>query len=734
MLGCDTLRADRVDAMRNGEPLMPNVKALAERGALFENCYVPCGRTAPSLVSLLSGTWPHTHGIRDNYVPKTTLNVPLLPHTLADAGYRTLAVSDWCGADFGKFDLGFQVCDLPEDSWNLRHLIRQGPKDLRLFLSLFVRNRFGKRFLPELYYLGGVPSTDLLGRDVRHHLSKLAGAGEPFFLNAFFSTTHPPFASEHPHYTRFADPAYDGPSKFAMARLTDPFEILRTQGEPRKEFDLDQILALYDGCVTRFDDEVGRILDHLESCGLASNTIVVLYSDHGMEFFEHGTWGQGNSVIGEQSARVPLIISDPRIDTTTRVSSIVRSVDVAPTLLDLAGLPVPADMEGTSLATGLRGEELPELAAFNESGIWLTDLPGMPADHLRYPGLMELLDVPDHESATLEIKACYQERVIEAKDRMIRVGRWKLTYQPLHSGARYCLFDLEADPACSVDVADINPEIVANLRSRLLDLDQGHHFMNLGDTIRGGVRWVVAGKVGHEFLHFGLSIVLARLLMPSDFGLLVTVQIFTGVAGFIAGGGMGQALIQSRDIAPRDTHVVFTTQLLVCCTIYTRFFLQYRLLFADWFDEPLYEDLLRVSALTFLIRPFANVPNSLLHREMRYKAKAFINLGVLLSTGITSISLALLGFGVWSLVLGGIAGGLMNVLLATITSGWRPRLALDLTVLKQFANYGVKVSMNDIVVYLRKQSGNFTVSRFIGTEAVGLFNKAASLNDKPRGL
>ena len=91
-------------------------------------------------------------------------------------------------------------------------MIRQGPKDLRLFLSLFVRNRFGKRCLPELYYLGGVPSTDLLGRDVRRHLSGLAGTGQPFLLNAFFSTTHPPFASEYPYYTRFAEPDYDGPS------------------------------------------------------------------------------------------------------------------------------------------------------------------------------------------------------------------------------------------------------------------------------------------------------------------------------------------------------------------------------------------------------------------------------------------------------------------------------------------------------------------------------------------
>ncbi|RLQ20767.1 lipopolysaccharide biosynthesis protein [Seongchinamella sediminis] len=257
--------------------------------------------------------------------------------------------------------------------------------------------------------------------------------------------------------------------------------------------------------------------------------------------------------------------------------------------------------------------------------------------------------------------------------------------------------------------------------------------MNLGDTIRGGVRWVVMGKVANHLLQFVLSIILARLLMPSDFGLLVTVQIFTGVAGFIAGGGMGQAIVQSRDLEPRDTHVVFTAQLIICCIIYAIFFMTSPVI-AVWFSEPLYEDLMRVSALTFLIRPFSNLPHSLLHRDMRYRSQAFIGLGVLFTTGTVSISLALLGLGVWSLALGGIAGGIINAILAILCSGWRPNFVVDLTVLKQYANYGIKVSLNDIVIYLRNQSSNFTVSRFIGTEAVGLFNKASSLNDMPLGL
>ena len=470
MIGSDTLRADRLGALGYRRALTPHIDRLAADGALFANCYVPCARTAPSLISMLTGAWPHTHGIRDNFVDDegTRLKVDALPTLLRKIGYRTAAISDWCGADMGKYSFGFDYTDLPEDQWNLKYLIRQGPKDLRLFVSLFTHNRLGRLLLPELYYLGGVPLTQPLGKRARRLAARLAQSAQPFFLNVFYSTTHPPFASEWPWYTRFADPAYAGESKFAMARLTDPFEIIRRQGAPKEEFDLDQIIDLYDGCVAEFDDEVGRMLAHLETCGLAGNTVVVVYSDHGMEFFEHDTWGQGNSAVGDFSPRIPLLIRDPRRPARGTVDKVVRSIDLAPTLLELAGAPPVASMDGVSLAGCLAADgACPELDAFNETGIWIADIPGLPDTHLRYPGLLELMEVPDRASGTLAIKPEYCKAVLAAKDRMIRRGRWKLVYQPLDSGHVLRLFDLQADPACQHDVSERHPQVRADLWARL---------------------------------------------------------------------------------------------------------------------------------------------------------------------------------------------------------------------------------------------------------------------------
>lgn len=461
MIGSDTLRADRLGHAGYRRALTPNLDRLAEQGALLTHCYVPCARTAPSLVSLFTGTWPHSHGVRDNFVgdAESTLSQATLPGLLTEAGYQTAAVGDWAASDLSKFNLGFEVIDVPDDQWNLKFLMRQGPKDIRLFLSIFLGNRIGKFFLEEIYYLGGVPLTRHLGLRARQLLEQLGSDERPFFLNVFMASTHPPFASEFPYYTMYADPAYCGPSKFAMSKLTEPFEIIRRQGEPREEFDLEQILDLYDGCVTSFDDELGKILGYLEASGLTRDTLVVVYSDHGMEFFEHDTWGQGNSAIGDFSARIPVVLSGPSLLAATRLEGVTRSVDLAPTLLELLGLPPAATMEGVSLASALKGAAMPELPAFYETGIWLTTLPGAPDGHLSYPGILELLDVPDLATGTLAIKKIYQERVLDAKDRMVRCGRWKLVYQPLEGGKLLRLYDLESDPDCHQDLSAVRTDV-----------------------------------------------------------------------------------------------------------------------------------------------------------------------------------------------------------------------------------------------------------------------------------
>ena len=254
--------------------------------------------------------------------------------------------------------------------------------------------------------------------------------------------------------------------------------------------------------------------------------------------------------------------------------------------------------------------------------------------------------------------------------------------------------------------------------------------MQLGTSIRNGTLWIFAGNIVSRVLEFVFGIILARLLLPSDFGLLVAAQVFTGVAGFIAGGGMGQALIQSKEVTSKDFQVVFTLQLAICSLIYCFFFFAAPWI-AAWFDNPIYINLLRISALNFLIRPFIYISSSKLSRDMRFKSITIIGLISFIITSSFTITFALHHFGVWSMVYSGLIGSVFSAICLIFYSRCYPRIAYDKSIAKKLGTYGIKFSINDIIEYLRSQTPNFLMGKFLGPSAVGLFNKADSLSAYP---
>lgn len=471
MIGCDTLRVDRLGISGHHRPTSPYIDQLCQNSTFFNHCLVPLARTAPSLASLFTGLWPHQHGIRTNFTAEIPeqLQQQSFPTLLNQHGYTTAALSDWCGSDLKKFGFGFKDIEAPDDQWNLKYYLRQGPMQLRLFLSLFTNNFIGQRLLPEIYYQAGNPLETSLGTRACQKIARLAESGQPFLLNVFMAGTHAPFGSEYPHYLDFADPAYSGESKFVMTTFADPNDIILLQEKTQDSFDLEQIQKLYDGCIRKFDTEVQKIAEYLKTLQIADNTLIIIYSDHGMEFFENQSWGQGNTILGnDYGGKIPLIVHDPRNPKGQIVHQPVRSIDLAPTLLDLCGLNAQSQMAGISLKPHLTGPTpQTELTAYQETGIWLGHIKGLHPDHLRYPTLLDLLEIPDKKTGTLAIKPEYRHIINQAKDRMLRKGRWKLVHQPLNNRNLIQLFDMEADPACTNDLAFEHPKIVEELRQEL---------------------------------------------------------------------------------------------------------------------------------------------------------------------------------------------------------------------------------------------------------------------------
>jgi hypothetical protein len=171
------------------------------------------------------------------------------------------------------------------------------------------------------------------------------------------------------------------------------------------------------------------------------------------------------------SSRIPVILVDPRRAGGKRVEDVTRAVDIAPTILESLGFPVPAGMDGVSLKDCIDGRSIiKELIAFQETGIWFTRIPGLSDGHLHYPDLPQLLEVPDKTLGTLAIKHEYRDRTIRARDRAARSAHWKLTYMPMASGeAQLALFDILHDPACRQDVLASHPQVAAELQRALCE-------------------------------------------------------------------------------------------------------------------------------------------------------------------------------------------------------------------------------------------------------------------------
>jgi arylsulfatase A-like enzyme len=456
ILAADSLRDDRLEPR-----VAPNLSRLAARGARFERAYVSIPRTFPSWVTILSGRHSHHHGIRSMFPTweERAHDFDALPARLAAAGYTTGVVSDYAGDIFGRIELGFARVDTP--SFDFRQLIRQRALERETPLLPLLHSHLGRRLFPVMRELNDAADPMLLADDVASALHAMKD--KPFFLTVFFSTAHFPYAAPAPFYAKYTDPAYRGRFKYHK-----PVGLAGDDAPPDAA-DIAQIQALYDGSVSAVDAAAGRVLAALEREGLAENTIVVVTSDHGETLYDHGHGqGHGDHLFGDEGTHVPLVVYDPRggAKPGVREKGIVRDVDLAPTLYDLAGVQKPADLDGRSRAPARAGAAVEPRFAYAESELWFTEeIPGLAPDmRLPYPGIMALTELDSRHNAEIVQRRDLLAVTRLARHRMIRDERWKLVYVPTRKGVKYMLFD-GADE--THDVASANAGEVNRLRAEL---------------------------------------------------------------------------------------------------------------------------------------------------------------------------------------------------------------------------------------------------------------------------
>jgi arylsulfatase A-like enzyme len=457
ILAADSLRADRIDPR-----VAPRLARLAREGVSFDRAYVSLPRTFPSWVTMLTGRHPHHHGIRSMF-PRwedRAKDFDALPERFARDGYFTAVVSDFAGDIFDRIGLGWTETHVP--TFDFRQLIRQRALERETPLLPYLTSRLGRAVFPVLRELNDAADPRMLTKDSLATLGK--ARGKPFFVTVFFSTAHFPYAAPAPYYTRFTRPEYRGRYKYDKP-------VGLEHDAPADKEDIEQVRALYDGAVAGIDDGVKEILDALERSGQAKNTIVVILADHGETLYDNGHGeGHGDHLFGDEGTHVPFIIYDPRGGRNAHhVPGVVRDVDLAPTLYELAGVSRPAELDGMSLVPALEGAALSPRLAFAETGLWFTEeVSGVPsALRLPYPGVAGMTEVDADHGDEVVLSREMRPLAIVAKHRMVRDDRWKLIYVPTRGGVRYFLYDTVTDPGETHDVASDHPGEVSRLKGEL---------------------------------------------------------------------------------------------------------------------------------------------------------------------------------------------------------------------------------------------------------------------------
>ncbi len=458
VLAADSLRADRLVPRT-----APHLSALADEGTRFDRAYVSLPRTFPSWVTILTGRHPHHHGIRSMFPrwEERTRDFDAVPERLERAGWSTGVVSDYAGDIFSRIDLGFGAVRVPE--FDFRQLVRQRALERETPLLPVLDSRLGRVAFPVLREMNDAADPSLLAANAVGTMRSLEATGRPFFLVVFFSTAHFPYAAPAPYYRRFTDRAYRGRYKYHK-----PVGLGREA--PPDERDEQQVRALYDGAVLSIDDAAQSILDAVAADGIANDTIVVVTADHGETLFDNGHGqGHGDHLFGDEGTHVPLVVVDPRHRRPGRNASIVRDVDLAPTLYALTGVAPPADLDGRSLVPALSGAPLTPALAYAETELWFTeDIPGLPSElRLPYPGIARLTEVDTQHGDQVVLEREMRALTIMARHRMVRDERWKLIYVPTRTGPRWMLFDTLDDPGEVRDVSAAHPDVTARLQSEL---------------------------------------------------------------------------------------------------------------------------------------------------------------------------------------------------------------------------------------------------------------------------
>lgn len=464
LISIDTLRPDHLGAYGYGRDTSPVLDSLAARGATFANAFAQSSWTLPSHVSLMTSTYASVHQV-DTERRSMPKSIPTLAQSLQAHGYETTGFVSWIylAAKFGfarGFDRYHELIPPPElqDS-SSKHSVRSAGVVDSVLAWANARDGSAARNAESK------DRKDTHRKDA--HRTDSASDGRPFFLFVHFFDPHmdydPPLAD-----ARRFDPTIESTEAGSYDALKPYIAGLSAEVPPIPNAVIRRAIDLYDAEIRYTDRELGRLFGGLRRLGLLDRAVIVVTSDHGEEFGEHGSMEGHQWTLYDEVLHVPLLVAAPEVQPGTRIAPIVESIDIAPTLLEWAGIETPPSYQGRSLHALLNGAG----DAIHAEGVASSDEPSAEqgSDRLGFGaqdsgnGRMEWEERAFAEIGRFVIRASLrtpEHKLIFTKD----TGGTNRLGVPIKPG--FELFDLQTDPLERANVYAEEDPVSRRLSDRL---------------------------------------------------------------------------------------------------------------------------------------------------------------------------------------------------------------------------------------------------------------------------
>ena len=239
--------------------------------------------------------------------------------------------------------------------------------------------------------------------------------------------------------------------------------------------------------------------------------------------------------------------------------------------------------------------------------------------------------------------------------------------------------------------------------------------------------WDFIGRIGNQGIGFVISIILARLLSPDDFGLLGMITVVIGLSTIFSDIGLGSALIQRKDATDEHYGSVFYFNVVVGLSLAIALFFSSGII-AKFYNRPEIKSLSQVMAITFIVNSFGNVRKIWLHKHINYKIPTQATLMGVITGGTVGIIMALKGYGVWSLVAQTIISGIVNNFYLYFATKWKPKFVFRFKALKELWSYGFNMFLSAILDTLATQLDKVIIGKLFSPATLGHYFRAKTLD------